>query len=306
MPDDPDESYVVDTLLALRQAVGQSLALHQGGDDAALLRDGTTVTVDTMVEGVHWDDRSAPDDVGWKLAAVNASDLGAMGAQPEWALLALSLPTPLDRAWVAAFSRGLHAGLARFGAALIGGDTTRSPGPICASLTMGGRGGAVARSTAQPGDDLWVSGTLGRAAAGYLRDQPDGLAWLRRPAPPVQLGVALAAERAVTAMMDLSDGLARDLTRLCAASGVGATVDPAALPLADGPGPRGLAEGVAFGDDYELLFTSPKSRAADVVALAERCGATVTRIGEMHGGAGAQLRGAAWPAALFSHFGGAL
>jgi thiamine-monophosphate kinase len=305
MPDDPDESYVVDTLLSLRQAVGQSLALHCGGDDAALLRDGTTVTVDTMVEGVHWDDRLAPDDVGWKLVAVNASDLGAMGAQPEWALLALSLPTPLDRSWVAAFSRGLHAGLTHFGAVLIGGDTTRSPGPINASLTMGGRGAAIARSTAQPGDDLWVSGTLGRAAAGFFRDHPDGLAWLRRPIPPVQLGIALAADGGVTAMMDLSDGLAKDLTRLCAASGLGATVDPAALPLADGNGPRGLAEGVAFGEDYELLFTSPRDRASAIHAVARRCGATVSRIGGLHIGAGAHLSGAEWPAATFSHFGGA-
>lgn len=273
------------------------------GDDAAVRPAGAAeaLTIDTMVEGTHWDDHLSPEDVGWKLVAVNASDLGAMGAEPEWALLALTLPEPLDLGWVDGFARGLGAGLRHFGLHLAGGDTTRGPTRV-ASLTVGGRlgGPALRRSGARPGDELWVTGVLGRAAEGLLAaaPRPEALGHLRRPQPPVGLGVALRAAGCVHAMMDLSDGLHRDLGRMCGASGVGATVQAAALP-----GDAGLAEKVAFGEDYELLFAAPPEAGATIRALAARMGVRVTVIGRVEAVTGLRIVDApGWPAPLFQHF----
>ncbi|MBM4368704.1 MAG: thiamine-phosphate kinase, partial [Deltaproteobacteria bacterium] len=132
--EDPGELFVIE---AARAAAGTGARVGIG-DDGAVLADGTVVTVDTMVEGVHWDDRLSPADVGYKLVATNVSDLDAMGARPSWALLALSLPTPLDREWATAFFAGLGEARARWPFVLAGGDTTRVAGPRVASLTLGG------------------------------------------------------------------------------------------------------------------------------------------------------------------------
>ena len=137
-PDADEEDWVIARLSADRTAP-PTVAVGIG-DDAALFADGRVVTVDTMVEGVHWDDKLSPGDVGWKLVAVNVSDVGAMGGRPEWALLAMSLPSPLDRLWVNAFAEGLHAACAHWGVALIGGDTSRGPARSL-SLTVGGHAG---------------------------------------------------------------------------------------------------------------------------------------------------------------------
>jgi thiamine-monophosphate kinase len=306
MPDDPGESSIIATLLSGRPAPDGFLARIDAGDDVAVLPDGTAVGTDLMVEGVHWDDRLTPEDVGWKLVAVNASDLGATGARPAWATLVLALPRPIDAGWVAGFTRGLHAGLAEHGIRLIGGDTTRSPGPRFAALTMGGPAPhPVPRDGARPGHRVWVSGTLGDAAAGFHHGG-EGLAWLRRPRPPVRLGLALAETGLVSAMMDLSDGLARDLGRMVAASGCAARVDASCLPAS--PQVRGapdrLALQTAFGEDYQLLFTAPATADAAVRAVAEAEGARVTPIGTCAEGSGAHLRDGPWPAPGFSHFAG--
>jgi thiamine-monophosphate kinase len=306
MPDDPGESSIIATLLSGRPAPDGFQPRLDAGDDVAVLPDGTAVGTDLMVEGVHWDDRLSPEDVGWKLVAVNASDLGATGARPAWATLDLALPRPVDGAWVDAFARGLHAGLAAHGVRLVGGDTSRSPGPRFASLTMGGPAPRpVRRDGARPGDPIWVSGTLGDAAAGFHHGG-DGLAWLRRPHPPVGLGCALADAGLASAMMDLSDGLARDLGRLCAASGCAAQVDASALPASPQVrrAPDRLALQTAFGEDYQLLFTAPATADAAVRAIAEAEGTRVTRIGACVAGEGAHLRAGPWPLPTFSHFAG--
>jgi len=306
MPDDPDEQHVIDTLLAARPDLGERGHPLQvdAGDDAALLANGTLVTADTLVEGVHWDHRSSAENVGWKAVAVNASDIGAMGGHPTWATLAICLARPLDVEWVDGFARGLQRACAHFGVTLVGGDTTRSPGPTVVSITMGGGvEHPVLRSGGQPGDLLFVTGTPGQAAAGFFAGGP-ALAALTRPSPPVRFGAALGEAGLVTAMLDLSDGIARDLTRLARASEVGAVVDETLLPSTpeldalDAP----LAAQVAFGDDYELLFSLPAHRVPAMMALADHHQVKVSEIGRLTEAPEVKLTHTAWPASLFSHF----
>lgn len=295
---DPGEAWVIDRLTTrTTRPSGLRIGI---GDDAAVFDDGRIVTVDTMVEGVHWDDKLGPADVGWKLVAVNVSDIGAMGGRPSYALLALGLPSPLDRGWVDAFADGLHAACAHWGVALIGGDTTRAP-VRTASLTMGGFAAKpVLRSTGRVGHDIWVTGQLGLAAEAFLAETPrsQARARLRRPNPPVALGAALAEAGLATAMMDLSDGLTRDLGRLCLASGCGAAIDPDAIP-GDGP----LAWRVGFGEDYELLFCAAEADRDAVRSVATMHEIQISRVGRLEALPGLRLVGGEdLPRPLFAHF----
>ena len=264
------------------------------GDDGAILAtppEGTLVlAVDTLVEGAHFPAGFDARFVGHRALAVNLSDLAATGAEPAWALLALTIPS-VDEHWLAGFSAGLDALARRFGVALVGGDTTR--GPLTVSLTLAGAvppGTAILREGARPGDDLWISGTPGDAAAGLAilqgRIQAQGRArdaLLRRlqlPEPRVGLGIALRG--VATACIDVSDGLAGDLAKLCAASGVGADLQSRELPLSAGLcAVAGLEARLAFalagGDDYELLFTAAVADRARVAAL--DAGVVLRRIG---------------------------
>lgn len=277
------------------------------GDDAAVLADGTAVTVDALVEGVHWDERLSPEDVGYKAVAASVSDLGAMGARPRFMVLAASLSAgSAEPAWLDALSRGLGQAAARYDVALIGGDVTRTPGPTVLSITMGGPcvASPLLRSTARPGDAIWVTGTLGLAGAGWLLADPPAaaLSALRRPDPPLSFALALAEAGAATAMMDLSDGLASDLPRLCRASGVGARISPDALPLH--PALAGVADPVALavgaGEDYQLLFCARSD--ATLAELAARYGVALTRIGTIEAGDEVALVGRPWPPPAFTHF----
>lgn len=306
-PGDPQrlEHAIIDVLI---RAMPGTATLPVGpGDDAAVLADGTAVTVDALVEGVHWDARLSAADVGWKAVAVNASDLGAMGAAPAWMVLTLALPSPPDPAWVAAFAAGAGEAARAYGVTLIGGDTTRSPGPRFVSITMGGRcvGAPARRSGGRPGDDVWVTGVLGLAGAGYvlMDPPPEALAALRRPRPPVAFAGTLAERRLVTAMMDLSDGLASDLPRLCRASRAGARIRPDALPLPEVLRGRddALALAVGAGDDYELLFCAPPAHRDAIAAAAAEHAVRVTRIGALTPDAEVALVGRPWPAA-WTHF----
>lgn len=278
------------------------------GDDAAVLDDGTALTADTLVEGVHWDAATSPEAVGYKAVTVSVSDLGAMGARPAWMLLCVSVPG--DAAWIARFAAGISEAARTWGVPLVGGDTTRSPGPRVITVAMGGIcPHPLTRSGGRPSDELWVTGTLGLAGLGYLSEAPPPAARraLEHPEPPLVFALALAAEGLATAAMDLSDGLAADLPRLCRLSGTGARLDPAALPLhpavAAQPDPLRLA--MAAGDDYELLFAADPERAEDIRALAARSGVAVRRIGVLTAGDGVQLGDLPWPRPAFGHFEGA-
>ncbi len=239
-------------------ALLRTLPLHAGAlglaDDAARLGD-LVLTKDMIVEGVHFLPDDPPRGVAWKLVATNLSDLAAKGAVPEGVLLGMPLG---DDAWDRAFVAGLGEVLSHFACPLLGGDTV-SGGRTCSLTAIGRADIAPKRSGARAGDMLWVTGTIGDAGAGLaIAKGADGPAALlgryRRPTPRLAEGRALAG--LVSAMMDVSDGLAIDAARMAAASGCAVTIDLARVPLsseyAAWSGDRLAA--VTAGDDYELLF----------------------------------------------------
>lgn len=277
------------------------------GDDAAVVAPTPgaelVLAVDMMVEGRHFLPGTDAESLGHKILAVNLSDMAAMGARPRWALLAGALPDA-DEGWLTAFTRGLFALADAHGVALVGGDTTRGPRNLC--LTIAGEvpaGEAVRRSGASPGDDVWVSGTIGDAmlALAALERRtalPEAaLAALRprleRPQPRVALGIALRGIAA--SMIDVSDGLTGDLAHILEASGVGARIDLARIPCVPelaarlSGGERDLALGclLAGGDDYELCFTAPNAARGQVEAAARQAGVPATRIGKITPAGGA-------------------
>lgn len=247
------------------------------GDDAAVL-DVTpgrklVVAMDTIVEGVHFPVGTDAADIGYRALAVNLSDLAAMGAQPSWMTLSLSLPHP-DEAWLAGFAQGLFELADLHDVALVGGDTVK--GPLVVTIQIAGWVEAdrwLTRSGATPGDLLFVSGVPGEAAAGLAviqRHMPENSSsqYLRRrflrPEPRVVLGRSVRT--VASAAMDISDGLLTDLDKLCAASGCGARIDIDALPKSSAM--RQLFDesacvdySLAGGDDYEILFTVPPAQA---------------------------------------------
>jgi thiamine-monophosphate kinase len=267
------------------------------GDDCALLAPTPgrqlAVSSDMLVEGRHFFAGADPVMLGHKCLAVNLSDLAAMGAAPLGFTLALALPQA-DPAWLDGFARGLFALADEYGCELVGGDTTKGPLNIC--ITIFGElapGRTLRRDAAQPGDDIWISGTLGDARlalAGYLHEvalSPADLALaaprLHAPTPRVALGRLLAEGGLAHAALDISDGLAGDLGHILTASKAGALLDADALPA--GPAlarqPRDLQRRftAAGGDDYELCFTAPVARRAAIAAAGAACGTAVTRVG---------------------------
>jgi thiamine-monophosphate kinase len=269
-------------------------------DDAALLDPPPgrqlVLAADAMVAGVHFLPEDPPETVGRKLLRVNLSDLAAMGAAPLGYLMTTAFPHGTDDAWIAAFAQGLEEDQRAFGLAVLGGDTVSTPGPMALSLTILGTvapGGALRRRGARPGDEIWVSGTIGdgalglRVLQGRLPPDPEGhlARRYRLPEPRLALGAALAAAGAAGAAMDVSDGLVQDLGHLCRAAGCGAEVEAARVPLsaavraaaAADPGVLPLA--LTGGDDYELLFAAPPAGRAAVRAAAAAAGVPVTRIG---------------------------
>jgi thiamine-monophosphate kinase len=300
------------------------------GDDAAVLprlRGESCVTVDAVVEGVHFRRASSRlADVGHKALAVNLSDLAAMGARPRWALVALGLPRGFSVRDARALGTGFGALAHQSGTALIGGNVTRAPG-LSLTVTVGGevpRGRPLLRSGARPGDVVWVSGTLGDARLGLaLLERPAGpegrrlkrhprllqaaLARQRHPSPRLDLGQALVG--VATACIDLSDGLAQDAGHVEEASAVALSLSLEALPcspalLAAVPDPAARARtAAAGGEDYELLFTVPPFRRAAVTRIARRLGLRLTPIGEVLRGRGVHLVGPRGPALRgFDHF----
>lgn len=243
-------------------------------DDCAVLELGSetlVLTHDMMVEGVHFLKGQDSADLAWKLVATNMSDLAAKGAEPLGVLLGYQLG-PDD----ARFLSGLEAALAHYGAALLGGDTVGGSGPQTLGLTAIGRAThrpVPARSGARPGDTLWITGPVGAAMLGFeaLRSgSGDSLAY-RRPQALVAEGQALAP--VVSAIMDVSDGLLLDASRMANASGVTIAIDRAAVPITAGEDRRDGA--LRWGDDYQLLFTLPAGAQSPVKA--SRIGAAEPR-----------------------------
>ena len=271
-----------------------------------MLADGTVVTVDMLVEGVHFNDRLSASDIGFKSIAVSVSDLAAMGAQSAWAVLALSIPAHRPASWVAELCAGIGEAARTWGIRIVGGDTTRSPGPAVISVTLGGALVAepIRRSNAALNDDIWVTGTPGLAGAGYLLADPPlcALNALRRPCPPAAVAMELARGSLATAAMDLSDGIAADLPRLCGASGVGAVIDLDCLQIEElAAEHRELA--LTAGDDYQLLFTAPAAHRRAIAHQALTHRVRCRRIGHIDAGPGARLVDGSWPRSRFSHFG---
>jgi len=279
------------------------------GDDTALLQppheQTLAMTTDTLIGGVHFPSDAPPESIGHKALAANLSDLAAMGAEPAWITLALTLPE-VDTAWLRAFSHGL-GDLARYHqVALVGGDTCR--GPLSMTIQATGfvpRGRALHRHGARPGDAIYVSGSLGDAALGLRLWQSQSsidteldtdanfiVNRLHRPTPRVSLGLAL--RDCATAAIDISDGLAADLGHVLRASKVGGLLDAARLPLSGaglrlgGTEIRQLA--LSGGDDYELCFTVPRARVYEIDAIASRVGVALTRVGTVEPGTGLRLR----------------
>ena len=282
-----------------RQTNDSSVVLGVGDDAAVLATDQlTAVTVDTLVAGVHFPDGMAPHLLGYRLMAVNLSDLAAMGARPRWCTLALTLPSA-DELWLDGFSRGLFELAERFGVALVGGNLTR--GPLTLTLQLMGSvepARMLTRGGGHVGDDIYVTGTLGDSAAGIaliteraVAPQGSAAAALKerfyRPVPRVEAGLALGP--IATAAIDISDGLLADLGHLCKASGCGASIDVERVPVSAEllslfPPQEALGHALGGGDDYELCFTAPPSRAEQIESALEAAGTPVRRIGQLVAG----------------------
>ena len=269
------------------------------GDDAALLQPPrgheVVVTTDTLIAGRHFPDDTDPQAIGWKALAVNLSDLAAMGAEPRWFTLALTLRMA-DPEWLAGFAAGLGALARESGVALVGGDTTQ--GALSITITAMGTvpaGKAIRRTGAKAGDAICVTGTLGDAALALRLGQGEAggrgeaksadlenlRARLNRPVPRVAVGAALRG--LAHAAIDLSDGLAGDLSHILEGSGVGAEVRAHKLPMSRAfkalSDPDGRAElQVAGGDDYELCVCLPPG---DVAKLRQRLDVPLTEVGRI-------------------------
>lgn len=302
------------------------------GDDAAMLRQqrnlASAVTTDMLIEDVHfrraW---SSPRDIGAKAVLVNVSDLGAMGAEPRQALLSLALPADLPLREFDELIEGVAEAARHARIAIAGGNLTRSPGPLVIDVTAIGAvhpRKALRRDAARPGDELYVTGTIGAGAAGLAWLEQHGLPaegsaeWPAvrracRPSPPLRAGLALSRARASRAAIDLSDGLADGVRRLAEASGCGMRIDamalpidPSALAIFERLGRAPVPSALAGGDDYELLFTISSRDRGRLRSVLPVLRTTVTRIGAVTESSRLEVEGVTGPIDLtemgFDHF----
>lgn len=276
-------------------------------DDAAAIppRPGfdLVVTTDQIAEGTDFFKHDPPHTIAQKALRVNLSDLAAKGAAPAYYMLSIALPQDMTREWLSAFAHGLKADQERWGLSLIGGDTSRTEGPLSISLTVFGfvpAGQMVRRAGARPGDGVYVTGEIGMSAGGLAlfkreyhslsEDDRDALvARYRVPQPPVAFGPALVGR--TSASVDISDGLVADLQHLARASCVGITLDGEKLPipacLKAWWGEGAVARAATAGDDYQIAFTADPAREKEVLAACG--GVTITRIGTVTAGEGVRL-----------------
>jgi len=292
MADKPDEFGLIAELFApLSKSYAGALSLT---DDAAFITPEPgkvlTVTTDSLVEGVHFLPDTPPDLVARKMVRVNLSDLAAKGAKPFAVMMNAIFPQSVTQEWLIGFAAGLKQDLETYQIALIGGDTVSTPGPLCLGITAFGWGDPIQsphRSGASVGDDIWVSGTIGDGGAGlhavpgtYLKSRYD------LPQPRLNLGQAIAG--VVSAAMDVSDGLVQDLGHIAKASSLGAQIQTDQIPLSSEFQAAGYTalQAMVMGDDYELLFTAPRTAADRLQSLSASSGVDITRIGRMIPGSG--------------------
>lgn len=278
-----------------------AIGAYQLKDDAAVWQASAgqelVLTVDMLVEGVHFFASDPADLIARKLLRVNLSDLAAKGAIPRGYLLSMALPAKIDEAWLALFTQGLAHDQAQYGISLWGGDSVSTSGPLTLSLTAIGEtpvGKTLRRGGGVVGDGIYVTGAIGDAALGLKVAQGD-LATLSRqardylhnryllPEPRVKAGQGL--RDLAHAALDVSDGLMADLGHLCSQSGTGVRIDSGAIPLSAAArqavtaDPALLETILSGGDDYEILFCAARSSESEVMALASACGISITRIG---------------------------
>ena len=289
------EFSIIDEFFKLDAAYGRSPVIDIG-DDCAVLdvpdEYQLAVSTDTLVEGVHFLPNSNPEYLGHKVLAVNLSDLAAMGASPAWVSLAITLPS-VDRAWLAAFTKGFFSLASRYSLRLIGGDTTR--GPLSITVNIMGllpNNQRLTRAGAGVGDDVYVSGSFGNAGLGLLKAKlpqadikdVDVAAYLR-PEPCIELGEALLP--IATSCIDISDGLSADLNHILLASKVGAKIQHPTVPFTQSVLNHVQQIGDVFwpystGDDYQLCFTVPPS--LDLSAIEKKIPGQITKIGVIEKG----------------------
>ncbi len=292
------------------------------GDDGAVLQPPVgqqlVQVVDALFEGVHFPRGMDGEDLAWRAFAVNISDIAAMGAEPAWATLVLSMPAA-EESWVRAFARGLGDCTRQFNISLVGGDTVR--GPLGVSVQITGfvpTGQALRRQGAAEGDGIYITGRTGLAAAGLaclqgeIQQQDEPEQWRQRflrPEPRLRQGRDLRG--VASACLDISDGLLRDLGRLLEASSVGATVFLEKIPGLDELSAlvgeqRAVSLALTGGDDYELCFTVPREHEARLAERVREWSCECTRIGEISGTEGIRLmkdeRETPLPAPGFEHF----
>jgi thiamine-monophosphate kinase len=305
-PKRPDEFALIAELFAplAKDAPGAFGLL----DDAAIIAppEGCELvtTVDALVEGVHFRPDDPPELIAKKALRVNLSDLAAKGAKPLGYLLVLALPSSRDMAWLRAFAHGLEGDQKEFAVPLLGGDTTRTPGPLTLSVTAFGtvpKAQIIRRAGACPGDLVFVSGTIGDAGGGLaiLTGNAQGaeslIARYRLPSPRLALGQALRG--VVSAALDVSDGLVADLGHIAEVSKVRIAIDAASIPRSAalrtlwGDSPEAVIRAATAGDDYELAFTAPAASRPAVLSAARHAGVAVTEIGRVEPGEGVHLLG---------------
>lgn len=319
MGDEGEFDFIRDQLLPLTRGDAAALSLS---DDAAILHGQADLTLasDMLVEGVHFLTSDGPAVAAQRAFGSNLSDLAAMGATPRGFLLSIAWPTHYGAQQRHDFVEALAASAAGFQLPLLGGDTTRGGEALVVSMTMLGESpnGYLSRSGARPGDYVWVSGTLGDAvlglsmAKGELDEQADLLGRYQRPQARIALGQALLG-RASTCI-DISDGLVADAGHLARASAVALKLETALLPWSapvlhwlEAEGLPGVESLITGGDDYELLFTAPAEKAAEILALKAELGVELTWIGQVLDGEGVRVLDEAGHAldldqAGFTHF----